>query len=50
MSVVGDIMVPEMMYADDVTMASLTVQGLQKAINQVDKYCSDQDLKECVDK
>jgi hypothetical protein len=49
MHVVGDIMIPELLYADDVTMTSLTVQGLEKAINQVDKYCSGQGLKVHID-
>jgi hypothetical protein len=39
--VVGDVMVPVLMYADDVTTASFTVQCLQKAVNQADEYCND---------
>jgi hypothetical protein len=42
---IGKMSIPGLMFADDLTIGSLTVNGLQRGIDQIVKYCSDCNLK-----
>jgi hypothetical protein len=42
--VTGKMSMPRL-FADDIATGSFTVNGLQKGINEVVKYCSDWNLK-----
>jgi hypothetical protein len=43
--VIGKISIQELMFADDLTIGSFTVNGLQREIDQIVKFCSDWNLK-----
>jgi hypothetical protein len=43
--VTGKMSIPGLMFADDLAIGSFTVNGLQKGIDQIVKYCSDWNLK-----
>jgi hypothetical protein len=38
---VGDVIIPGLLYADDLAIWAFTVNGMQKAIEQIVKYCED---------
>jgi hypothetical protein len=41
----GKMSIPGLLFADDLAIGSFTVNGLQKGIDQIVKYCSDWKLK-----
>jgi hypothetical protein len=43
--IIGQMSIPGLLFADDLAIGSLTVNGLQKGIDQVVKYCTDWNLK-----
>jgi hypothetical protein len=43
--VIGKMSIPGWMFADDLAIGSFTVNGLQRGIDQIIKYCSDWNLK-----
>jgi hypothetical protein len=43
--VIGNISIPGLMFADNVATGSFTVNGLQRGIDQIVKYCGDWNLK-----
>ena len=49
-SLLSDIKVPCLFWADDLVLISTTKEGLQKQINFVDKYCNDWKLTLKVEK
>jgi hypothetical protein len=44
-SVIGKMSIPGLLFADDLATGSFTVNGLQRGIDQIVKYCSDWSLK-----
>jgi hypothetical protein len=42
--VIGKMSIPELLFADDFVIGSFTVNGLQRGIDQIVKYCSDWNL------
>jgi hypothetical protein len=43
--VIGKISITGLLYADNLSIGSFTVNGLQRGIAQIVKYCSDWNLK-----
>jgi hypothetical protein len=43
--VIGKMSIPGLMFADDLAIGSFTVNGLQRGIDQMVKYCGDWNLK-----
>jgi hypothetical protein len=42
---VGDVTIPGLLYADNLAIWAFTVNGTQKAIDQIVKYCEDRGVK-----
>jgi hypothetical protein len=42
---VGDVTIPGLLYVDDLAIGAFTVNGLQKVIDQIVKYCKDWGVK-----
>jgi hypothetical protein len=42
--VIGKVSIPGLMFADDLAIGSFTVNGLQRGIDRIVKYCSDWNL------
>jgi hypothetical protein len=43
--VIGNMPIPGLLFADDLAIGSFTVNGLQRRIDQIVKYCSDWNLR-----
>jgi hypothetical protein len=43
--VIGKMSIPGLMFAEDLAIGSFTVNGLQRGIDQIVKYCGDWNLK-----
>jgi hypothetical protein len=42
---VGDVTIPGLLYVDDLAIGVFTVNGMQKVIDQIVKYCEDWSVK-----